>query len=137
MKLRFKVESELKGVVVEATIKLEPLKVEAPNHPTLMAVIDAYIENNPDKEVLYNCAKINRKRIDENNVVPSKWTAQIYVIEPELLEDLFVRQNPRSFEVSYTELKPIVVKERTQRKPKLVVEQKKVETTETTETEVA
>ena len=100
MKLRFKVESELKGVVVEATIKLEPLKVEAPNHPTLMAVIDAYIENNPDKEVLYNCAKINRKRIDENNVVPSKWTAQIYVIEPELLEDLFVRQNPRSFEVS-------------------------------------
>ena len=137
MKLRFKVESELKGVVVEATIKLEPLKVEAPNHPTLMAVIDAYIENNPDKEVLYNCAKINRKRIDENNVVPSKWTAQIYVIEPELLEDLFVRQNPRSFEVSYKELKPIVVKERTQRKPKLVVEQKKVETTETTETEVA
>ena len=120
MKLRFKVESELKGVVVEATIKLEPLKVEAPNHPTLMAVIDAFIENNPDKEVLYNCAKINRKRIDENNVVPSKWTAQIYVIEPELIEDLFVRQNPRSFEISYKELKPIVVKERTQRRPKLV-----------------
>lgn len=124
MKLRFKVESELKGVgvVVEATIKLEPLKVEAPNHPTLMAVIDAFIENNPDKEVLYNCAKINRKRIDENNVVPSKWTAQIYVIEPELTEGLFIRQNPRSFEVSYKELKPIVVKERTQRKPKLVGE---------------
>ena len=120
MKLRFKVESELKGVVVEATIKLEPLKVEAPNHPTLMAVIDAFIENNPDKEVLYNCAKINRKRIDENNVVPSKWTAQIYVIEPELLEDLYIRQNPRSFEVSYKELKPIMVKERTQRKPKEV-----------------
>ena len=129
MKLRFKVESDVKGVVVEATIKLEPLKVEVPNHPTLMAVIDAFIENNPDKEVLYNCAKINRKRIDKNNVVPSKWTAQIYVIEPELTEGLFIRQNPRSFEVSYKELKPIVVKERTQRKPK-IVEKITVEETE-------
>jgi hypothetical protein len=120
MKLRFKVESDVKGVSVEATIQLTPLKVEVPNHPTLMAVIDAFIENNPDKEVLYNCAKINRKRIDDANVIPSKWTAQIYVIEPELIEDLFIRQNPRSFEVSYKELKPIVFTQRTQRKPKEV-----------------
>ena len=72
MKLKVKLNP-----LVEASIKLIPLKVEAPNHQTLMAVIDAFIEENPDKEVLYNCAKVNRKRIDEDNVTPSKWTAQI------------------------------------------------------------
>jgi len=117
MKLKVKLNP-----LVEASIKLIPSKVEAPNHQTLMAVIDAFIEENPDKEVLYNCAKVNRKRIDEDNVTPSKWTAQIYVIEPELLEDLFVRQNPRSFEISFKPLKEIVLKPRTQRKPKLVQE---------------
>ena len=63
MKLRIKLGSELNSVSVEATVQLTPLKVEAPNHYTLMAVIDAFIQNNPDKEVLFNCAKINRKSI--------------------------------------------------------------------------
>jgi hypothetical protein len=107
---------------IEASIKLIPSKVEAPNHQTLMGVIDAFIEENSEMEVLYNCAKINRKRIDANTVIPSKWTAQIYVIEPEMLEDLFVRQNARSFEISFKPLKEIVRKPRTQRKPKIVQE---------------
>jgi len=127
MKLKVKLNP-----LVEASIKLIPSKVEAPNHQTLMAVIDAFIEENPDKEVLYNCAKINRKRIDANTVIPSKWTAQIYVIEPEMLEDLFVRQNARSFEISFKPLKEIVRKPRTQRKPKMV--QEKVEISNSAET---
>ena len=117
MKLKVKLNP-----LLEASIKLTPSKVEAPNHQTLMAVIDAFIKENPDKEVLYNCAKINRKRIDKDNAIPSKWTAQIYAIDIELLEDLFVRQNPRSFEISFKPLKEIVRKPRTQRKPKLVEE---------------
>lgn len=117
MKLKVKLNP-----LVEASIKLIPSKVEAPNHQTLMAVVDAFIEANPDKEVLYNCAKVNRKRIDEDNVIPAKWTAQIYAIDTELLENLFVRQNPRSFEISFKPLKPIVYKPKTQRKPKIVQE---------------
>jgi len=127
MKLKVKLNP-----LVEASIKLIPSKVEAPNHQTLMAVIDAFIEENPDKEVLYNCAKINRKRIDKDNATPSKWTAQIYVIDPELLEDLHFRQNPRSFEISFKPLKEIVRKPRTQRKPKMV--QEKVEISNSAET---
>jgi hypothetical protein len=115
MKLRVNVTP-----IIEATIKLVPFKVEAPNHGTLMEVIASFISENKSHEVYYNCAKINRKRIDENNVVPSKWTAQIYIIEPELLDDLFVRQNPRSFEVSFKPLKPIVHRQRTLAKPKEV-----------------
>jgi len=115
MKLKVKLNP-----LVEASIKLIPSKVEAPNHQTLMAVVDAFIESNPDKEVLYNCAKVNRKRIDKDNVIPAKWTAQIYAIETGLLEDLFIRQNPRSFEISFKPLKPIVHKPKTQRKPKVV-----------------
>ena len=127
MKLRIKLGSELNSVSVEATVQLTPLKVEAPNHFTLMAVIDAFIQNNPDKEVLFNCAKINRKinrkiidEIDEIDVIPSKWTAQIYLIHPEFVENLFTRQNPRSFEVSFKQLKPIVYKEKRQPKHKEV-----------------
>jgi hypothetical protein len=128
MKLRIKVESDLKNVTVEATIKLTPYKVEAPNHGTLMGIINSFIDGNSNKEVFYNCAKINRKRVDDDIVIPSKWTAQIYVIDPELLEGLFVRQNPRSFEVSFKELKPIVHRERTKKEPKNVkIEPKEVE----------
>jgi hypothetical protein len=127
MKLKVKLNP-----LVEASIKLIPSKVEAPNHQTLMAVVDAFIEENPDKEVLYNCAKVNRKRIDKDNVIPAKWTAQIYAIETGLLEDLFVRQNPRSFEISFKPLKEIVYKPKTQRKPKLV--QEKVEISNSAET---
>jgi len=115
MKLKVKLNP-----LVEASIKLIPSKVEAPNHQTLMAVVDAFIEANPDMEVLYNCAKVNRKRIDKDNVIPAKWTAQIYAIETGLLEDLFIRQNPRSFEISFKPLKEIVYKPKTQRKPKVV-----------------
>ena len=105
---------------IVANITISPLKVEAPNHNTLMAIISAFKEENPFNEIFYNCAKINRKRINENTVEPSKWTAQIYVFEKDLLEGLYLRQNPRSFEVSFKPLKKIVYKPKTQRKPKVV-----------------
>ena len=103
-------------------VKLVPSKVEAPNHKTLMGIVDAFIEQNSDKEVLYNCSKINRKKNANGIVEPAKWIAQIYAIEPKLLETLFIRQNPRSFEISFKPLKPIVYKQKTQRKPKVVGE---------------
>ena len=120
MKLRVKTSS-----ITEEIINLKPLKVEAPNHNTLMAIIAAFVEQNPKEEILYNCQKFNRKKVDEL-VVPSKWVANVYTIDAELIKDMHVRQNARSFEISYNPLKPIVYKQKAKRQVKIAVEEAKV-----------
>lgn len=121
MKLKVKTSA-----ISEEIINLKPLKVEAHNHNTLMAIIKAFVKQNPTLEILYNCAKVNRKRIDENTITPTKWTANIYTIDAKLLENLYVRQKARCFEISYNPLKPIVHKPKTQRVAKIVVEEPNV-----------
>jgi hypothetical protein len=102
MKLKVKVDS-----TIELAIKVAPFKIEAPNHPTLMTMIDGFKEVNNEYEIFYNCQKHNRKTLKDGSIVPLKWTANIYLFDPELTAKLYARQNPRHFDISYNELPPI------------------------------
>jgi|GEM_PF-4885298 len=96
--------------LVEATVDTKPFKLEAPNHKTLMLMIDVIREENTEFELFYNCQKHNKKPLGDGFFIASKWTANVYLFEPEVSKLLYMRQNARNFDVSMKPLPDFVNK---------------------------